>query len=256
MPIPHLPPEILDYIIDFLHDERDALKECCLVSKSWVPRTRSHLFAKIKIRSEGDLKLWKKRLTGVTNSPARYTRTLSIGCPELVVEADAGEDGWIRAFSSVESLDVDGGPRPLDTSRRPLTPFHGFSSTLKSFRVGPIILPSPQLFYLVRSSPHLEDLAVVGGDRLWGDDDSPHRLPRGTPLISPPLSGTLDLILLGGMGNTVRRLLDLPNGLHFRKLIFSWDRQDDLRWIVGLVSGCSHTLESLYVSCSPHGASV
>ena len=30
----NLPPEILDYILDLLHDEPEALKECCLVSKS------------------------------------------------------------------------------------------------------------------------------------------------------------------------------------------------------------------------------
>ncbi|KAF9642961.1 hypothetical protein BDM02DRAFT_3104213, partial [Thelephora ganbajun] len=44
---PHLPPEILDYIVDFLYNEPETLKQCCLVSKSWVPRTRKHLFADI-----------------------------------------------------------------------------------------------------------------------------------------------------------------------------------------------------------------
>jgi len=36
---PYLPPEILDYIVDLLHNSPNALKECCLVSKSWIPRT-------------------------------------------------------------------------------------------------------------------------------------------------------------------------------------------------------------------------
>ncbi|KAF9643160.1 hypothetical protein BDM02DRAFT_3081141, partial [Thelephora ganbajun] len=44
----HLPPEILDYIIDLLHDKPETLKQCCLVSKSWVSRTRKHLFADIE----------------------------------------------------------------------------------------------------------------------------------------------------------------------------------------------------------------
>ena len=45
-----LPPEILDLIIDHLHDEPATLKTCCVVSKSWVPRTRKHLFALVEFR--------------------------------------------------------------------------------------------------------------------------------------------------------------------------------------------------------------
>ena len=255
MPIPYLPPEILDYIVDFLHDEPETLEECCLVSKSWVPRARSHLFADIKIRPESDLKLWKKQLAGAGNTLAYHTRTLSIGCPEFVVDADAGEGGWIRAFSSVESLDVNNGVWPLDTLRCTITPFHGFSSTLKSFRVCPIILPSPQLFFLIRSSPLLEDLTVVGHSESSGEDNNPHWLPPGVSTTSPPLSGSLDLNIPGGMGNTVCRLLDLPNGLHFRKLVFSWDLREDLRWITELVEECSHTLEFLHIACDSRGTS-
>ena len=95
MPTPYLPPEILDYIVDFLHDEPEALDECCLVSKSWVPRIRRKLFAEIKILSERHLKLWKKLFPDVANSPACYVRTLFVGCPRCVVESDAGEGGWI-----------------------------------------------------------------------------------------------------------------------------------------------------------------
>ena len=37
MSVLDLPQEILDYATDFLYDERETLKQCCLVSKSWVP---------------------------------------------------------------------------------------------------------------------------------------------------------------------------------------------------------------------------
>ena len=55
MPDPHLPRETLDYIIDFLHIKPETLRECCLVSKSWILYTRKHLFAHIKFRSVVDL---------------------------------------------------------------------------------------------------------------------------------------------------------------------------------------------------------
>ena len=89
----YLLPEILDYTIDLLHDEPETLKRCCLVSKSWVPRTRKHLFAHIKFRTATDLGLWKKTFPDVANSLAYHTRTLIVGYPRLVTASDGEEGG-------------------------------------------------------------------------------------------------------------------------------------------------------------------
>ena len=253
---PYLPPEILDHIIDLLHDERETLKRCCLVSRSWVPRSRRILFANIEILYVNQLKLWKKRFPDVANSPAYHTRTLSVGCPDFVVEEDAEEGGWIRAFSSVECLNVHDYDRYLlSTSKLPLTPFRGFSSTLKSLHLSSIPLPSPDLFYLIYSSPLLEDLTVAGRYQSSGRDENPHWLPPDLPSTSPPFTGSLDLRIHGGMGNTVSRLLDLPNGLHFRNLTLPWRCEEDLQWIKALVERCSHTLEFISVVRSSRGMS-
>ena len=103
----YLPPETLDYIVDLLHDESSALNECCLVSKSWIPRTRRHLFAHIQFYSADDLKSWKKTFPDPAKSPAYRTHTLFIGCVQFIEEGDAEEDGWIQAFSRVEQLVVN-----------------------------------------------------------------------------------------------------------------------------------------------------
>ena len=47
----YLPPETLDYITDFLDDKPEIFNECSLVSKSWVPRARKYLPAKIMFLS-------------------------------------------------------------------------------------------------------------------------------------------------------------------------------------------------------------
>jgi ankyrin repeat protein len=39
-----LPNELQDMIIDFLHDDQDALRTCSLVCKSWIPSARLHRF--------------------------------------------------------------------------------------------------------------------------------------------------------------------------------------------------------------------
>ena len=41
---PHLPPELFDIIVDFLHDDEESLVNCSLVCKNWLPVTRYHIF--------------------------------------------------------------------------------------------------------------------------------------------------------------------------------------------------------------------
>ncbi|KAK7051540.1 hypothetical protein VNI00_004518 [Paramarasmius palmivorus] len=43
-PTPVFPPELCDLIIDHLHNDSASLLACALVCKSWLPRSRSHLF--------------------------------------------------------------------------------------------------------------------------------------------------------------------------------------------------------------------
>jgi len=246
---PYLPREVLDHIIDILCDEREALKQCCLVSKSWVPSTRKHLFAHIRFRSPSDLDSWKKTFLDVANSPARHARELLVGCPWHVVAADAEEGGWIQAFSGVTSLKVtvdhrDHHPIPFEVSLS-LTPFHNFSSALKSLHVDPIHFHYPRLSNLVRSFPLLENLSLAGRYMARFDDDHPHGPQTVIPSTSPPLSGNLNFHVSGGAGKVARQLLDLPNGLHFQHLALSWDPAEDVWWITELVVLCSHSLESL-----------
>jgi len=253
---PSLPPEILDCVIDPLHDEPETLKQCCLVSKSWVPRTRKHLFAGIKFRSADDFESWKKMFPDVANSPAYHTRALHVGCPWLVTAWDAEEDGWIRAFSGVASLDLDYCDRYIRAWEDSLAPFHKFSPSLKSLRVCRIIFPCPQVFDLIHSFPLLEDLTLEGCDvpRLHGGD--PHRSQTVTPSTPPAFTGSLNFHILGGAGSVAHRLLDLPNGLHFRKLALTWDHEEDVSWITKLVMTCSHTLESLDITSMYHRTSI
>jgi len=91
----YLPREILDHIVDLLHDEQETLKQCCLVSKPWVPCTRNHLFATIEFISIQDLESWKKTFPDPLNSPACHTRTLCFRCPRIVTAVG----GLIQTFS-------------------------------------------------------------------------------------------------------------------------------------------------------------
>ena len=247
---PPIPPEILDHIIDHLRDEPNALQNCCLVAKSWVPCARKHLFADIQFSSPKHLESWKKTFPDPSNSPAYHTHTLSVKCLEVVMAADGEEGGWIRAFSRVVRLEVGnitpGFSREWKVS---LAPFHAFSPILRSLHVVSTKLSLSRIFGLIHSLPLLEDLILVVNGIPNNDGLDASGPPVGTPPPSSPVfTGTLRLIIFRGIGPIVRRLLDLPNGLHFRQLILTWVWEDELQWINALVAECSDTLESITAS--------
>ena len=244
----YFPPEILIHIVDNLHDEPQALRDCCLVARSWVPLTRKHLFAVVRFRSPKDLETWKKTFPDPSNSPAYYTHSLWVQCPQIVTAADAEEGGWIRSFSHVVNLNVESSVDGLTDSEISLVPFHGISPVLKSLFIGSTLLPYSQIFGLIRSLPLLEDLSLVGY-RIANDNDLD---VGGPPTVAPPpsalaLTGGLGLILLQGVGPITRRLLGIPSGLHFKIFTVAWIQEGDLQWINALVVGCSDTLERLGV---------
>jgi hypothetical protein len=232
---PSLPPEILDHIVDHLHDEPIALKTCCVVSKSWIQRTRIHLFASLEFYApKSHIELWKKTFPDPPSSPAHHTRSLSIRGIPPITAADGDVGGWIRTFQNLTHFHLES--IGLNDRQVPLVAFHGLSPTLKSLRLTCI---SSEVLDLICSFPLLEDLALISlgpGSDAWN-----------TPSTSPKLTGSLELKAFGEFRTVARRLLDLPDGLHFTK-ITAESLDEDVKSIMDLVSRCSKTLGSLEVS--------
>jgi hypothetical protein len=251
---PCLPPETLDHIVDNLCGTEDALRNCCLVSKSWIPRTRKHLFNDIGLLTTESLESWKETFPDPSTSPGRYTITLTVGCPRSVTAADAEAGGWIGGFSRLEHLEVFA-PIPdhdFNQSGAPLIPFHGFSSTIKSLRVAIPHLPISQIFNLIISFPLLEDLDVMFRDEAPAedeDDSGEDDMPATAQPLSPRIfTGTLKLCMDGGMEPLARRLLTRPGGIHFREFNFTCFSDEDSLMAAVLVEECSRTLKSLFIA--------
>lgn len=105
------PPEISDHIVDLLHDDPKTLKKCSLVSKSWVPRARQHLFHEVAFYSLNGLDAWEETFPDPVNSPAYYTRSLHIRCADVLAEELVEKRDWLRAFSNIVRLRVQVGTR-------------------------------------------------------------------------------------------------------------------------------------------------
>jgi len=66
----HLPPELIDLIIDHLYDDMAALKACSLVSRAFLPRSQTLLFESLSIYGD-----WRIPVPLRAHS---YTRNLAI----------------------------------------------------------------------------------------------------------------------------------------------------------------------------------
>ena len=245
----YLPPEILDLIADLMHDDPDALKKCCLVSKSWIPRTRRHLFAEITFYTARDMKSWKRVFPGPSISPARYTKSLVVS-PHIVGTEGAEAGNWIKGFSRVVHLGVDDKATYVDKSEVSLLFFHGFSPVVNSLRLQFMVIPSSRIFDLILSFPLLEDLSIVVHDKSIDDGDDSNKPPAIVHSSNPPiLTGSLELCSNGGLEYITRRLLSQPGSIHFRELTSTLFEVGDPSSTTALVEECSHTIETLEISC-------
>ena len=251
MPNPYLPAETLDHIVDFLHDDPNALKGCCPVSKSWVPRARKHLFAEVDLDTKERLESWKRMFSDPSTSPAHFAKSLRVGCACAITAADAVAGGWLTGFTHIVRLEVLTRQVP-EVPTISLVPFRDFSDTVKPLHIKSVDLPPSRFFDFILSSPLLEDLTVANHG-VWADDgdgfdDPPTFIQSSNP---PVFTGSLELSSMGGGMNLVAgRLLSAPGGIHFRKLTLMWHREEDSLSIIGLVRECSHTLESLNITCN------
>ena len=153
-------------------------------------RWRTRLFDEIEFGAERVLELWKKTFPDPATSPARYTKTLYVDCPQAVVAADAEAGGWLKGFSRVARLELDA----VRATHHTLIPFHGLSPVIKSLRVGFVALPPSRILNLILSFPALEDLTLVCGGAPIDSDDGPDEPPTAIQPSNPPtLTGSLEL---------------------------------------------------------------
>ena len=239
-----IPQEIIDLVIDHLHDEPTTLKTCCVVSKAWIHQTRKYLFVNIKFHPLGRrVGRWRATFPDPTNSPAHHTRTLSICHPQLVTAADVDT---LLTFCGVVRLNVD--TDLWHDQRVSLFPLHGFSPVLRSLHLTFTSLPNPEIFNLICSFPVLEDLTLVSRTSRRSD------IRWNASSTSPKLTGSLELRLIEGIQSITDRLLYLPNGFNFTRIAVPWLSQGDILSTMHLVSRCSGTLESLDIANHLSGA--
>jgi hypothetical protein len=94
-----LPLELIDRVIDFLHNDPKALAACSLVASSWIATSRYHRFSRVKLICPND---WTKldRLVEFSPTVVHYIRAVATDATNNAPSAK-----WTAAFTSFTSLE-------------------------------------------------------------------------------------------------------------------------------------------------------
>lgn len=167
METPHintLPQEVTDSIIDYLADDRDSLKVCALVQRSWLPRARHHLHRNVVLDcSERKVPSGNYYSTGA----AKYVRSLKVIAPPSPPVPGVRTDARARAvwkiiprFTELHDLTLvfsnwAGAPRAWEWLRPAAQHVRQLNLVFASFR------HAADFFDFVAMFPELEALSLT-----------------------------------------------------------------------------------------------
>ena len=168
----HVPIEIVDQILGYIRTDKECLRRCALVCKSWLPSCRRHIFYDLNFTGPPSrFEAWHRSFSPTPNGPHLNTKQLIVAARSLDREYCQPYNKptpffqhWFL-FTNVRDLyisGVGGGERSLDRISIPDV-FGHLSGTLRSLRIHLVRCYPQTLISLITSFPHLEhtDLSSV-----------------------------------------------------------------------------------------------
>lgn len=179
----YIPQELVDVIIDYLHNDNDTLCTCALVCKRWVPSSRIHLTVKVGYHSADFLQLLDS--PGCTFVPFLCRLRIS--------------DERVHCFHLHEVLHLVGRLPALhsifiylyhyDATWHEAPDLFSKLTTITDLSIGGTCFDDPNdLFDLAFSLPSLRSLHLFGSYHLREDQVLSTRVPIPKPLCNLHLS--------------------------------------------------------------------
>ena len=175
-----LPQELIDRIIDHLHD-RESLKACSLVCSQWSARSRKHLFVQVDFPSAEGLERWCACIPPGPSGPSSLVKDLIIygddtspstfwlGSSILSTAAS-----HLQSFSALRMLVIWRGDMSTDCVSSMLRSFGSSLENVTRLTVGHVAIRPSTLMMFVSHFPRLDDLSlsrVHPPSRPTGADD-------------------------------------------------------------------------------------
>lgn len=246
----HLAQELVDHIIDFLHDDPTTLIRISLVSRPWVGRARTYLCESLKITRPKLLSSNPSYLAPL----CEYVKTLHFTWPRDLTEPPAILDCFER--SELHTLTIHSCElRGLDeqTIRRCFAKFPCASvTTLELHDISPT---HRTLVTFLSMFPNVDNLAI-SVNRWWADKPAPissgDNHDETIKYTSPPcLRGSFKFFDPPGQGfwgfhrsNLLRTIATLP--LQFQTVSLNI-RAQSWEEVLTFLSSCSETVRKVYI---------
>ena len=249
-----LPLELIELIIDHLHDDKAALETCSLVSRVFLPRSQTYIFETIELRFLHDVNKDRNIDSMRTLIPPdphgllSHARKLSIPCPGLISPFHLEEIlDYLMAFSNIRELKFD-----LDPSHfisRDLTLafryFSHFRPVLRSLDLTTTATNPKDLVVFLTFFPFLEDVSISFCDS--GPETVPSsRVEEFDPNPLTPLRGALRVRTIPPDSEFIVELAKLPVSYHTLELGGNCMLPSTGIW--ELVAACAPTLRILKFS--------
>jgi len=247
-PVPDLPQELVDHIIDKLHADKTALKFCSLVASTWTARSHYHLFYEVEILNETQRDAWTRLFPHPCASVvADLVRRLHIDQPSIL------ED--IAKFS-LEQF------RNLVHFSLGCMPFHQRTgselgaSAMDNIRLLPTSLRGLHLglghtyvWHITSLCGHFQDLDDLS---VRSHSFKPGRQPQETALESSPrFRGELRVAIGTDFFALTDLLQSLPNGVQFTRVNLSLPLPPGSPCKVGVwLQSVAETLTSLHIDAT------
>ena len=240
VPIPRIPQEIIDEILDHLATDPDfnfrSLQLCALVSKSWVPPCRRRLFHIVLFASK-DMARWFKIFPVPEECPAHNVRDLRF----LVKDGDVPEKffKYTPWFTNVK-VTFFGHSRSQPLC---IPPLRGLPQSVTSLVINADMISRRQIRDVMEWLPDLDNLSLSGSLLAIDEEASVGAALRGKS------GGKLSLFLCegrAGVGVTVvEMLLEPSTRLHFTDAQIR-TQYEYLHPTVRLAEACAETLVKLF----------
>ncbi|KAF9643188.1 hypothetical protein BDM02DRAFT_3192080 [Thelephora ganbajun] len=179
----YIPIEIIDEILDHLRTDESCLRSCALVSKSWTPSCRKHIFYRVTLGDPLGFVKWTNSIPAAPNGPHLYTRELTIINRYLEKEYHRSPENLtlflkhFTLFCNVQDLVIEcsANRQTIDNISVPDVFGHLFD-TLRSLSIRGAFCSPQALISLVASFQHLERLNLDG---FWfSSSETPRPLPE------------------------------------------------------------------------------
>ena len=186
-----LPQELVEGIIDYFSDDSTMLVTFSLVAKSWLARSRCHLFSKIALSKESARK-WQSLIPPGPDGLSCLVRSLSLlqapASRWLDPESLDVISDHLFSFQQVENLLVTwlylDDFEPASLARH----FGHFGPSLRSLRLSYLAADYSALMTFLQLFPNLQDLHIHTPE--LNDDNPPLRISRTGPIIRGSLNLT------------------------------------------------------------------